>query len=87
MLSWNALSVPKDPDDPKLNYSLTQKAETFMEQQVQNGKPFLLQISHFADHQKYQARQATVTKYETTYAANKMEYHNDSLWAAKSTIW
>lgn len=71
-----------DPLDPKRIDSLTGKAENFMEQQVENGKPFFLQLSHYADHLTFQARRETLEKYRTTYAADKTRYHNDPLWAA-----
>ena len=71
-----------DPDDPKLIFSLTKKGNDFMEKQVTAGKPFFLQISHYANHLKYQARAATRTKYETEYAGNATKYQDCPLWAA-----
>lgn len=69
-------------EDPKLIYSLTNKAEKFIEDQVQHKKPFFLQISHYANHLTYQAKQETIKKYETTYTKDKTKYHKDPLWAA-----
>ncbi|MEY4815395.1 MAG: hypothetical protein RLZZ162_2468, partial [Verrucomicrobiota bacterium] len=36
--------------DPKLVSSLTERASTFMEEQVRAGRPFYLQVSHYAVH-------------------------------------
>ena len=71
-----------DPNDPKLIYSLTRKAEAFLEKQAKTGTPFLLQVSHYANHLDYQALPQTVEKYETERASLKTEYHRDALWAA-----
>lgn len=37
-------------DDPKLIFSLTERAGNFMENQVKEGNPFYLQVSHYAVH-------------------------------------
>ena len=39
------------PGDPKLMFSLTQRAIDFMAQQAKAQKPFYLQISHYAMHE------------------------------------
>ena len=36
--------------DPKLTSSLTERASAFMEEQVREGRPFYLQVSHYAVH-------------------------------------
>ncbi|VGO22702.1 hypothetical protein SCARR_04797 [Pontiella sulfatireligans] len=69
-------------DDPKLIYSLTRKAENFLEKQADSGEPFFLQVSHYANHLKYQALPETVEKYENERVEFKTEYHHDALWAA-----
>ncbi len=71
-----------DPDDPKRIFSLSRRANEFMESQVQAGKPFFLQISHYADHLAYRALSETVAKYETERADKATEYQNNPLWAA-----
>lgn len=53
-----------------------------METQVKAGKPFFLQISHYANHLRYQALQETVHKYETEHADKATPYQNSPLWAA-----
>ncbi len=42
--------IPKDMKDPKLMFSITEKAIGFMEEQVEKGTPFYLQVSHYAMH-------------------------------------
>ncbi len=44
----------KDPKDPKLIFSMTRKAISFMETQAKEGKPFYLQVSHYAEHNAVQ---------------------------------
>jgi arylsulfatase A-like enzyme len=45
--------------DPKLIFDLTSRARDFMEEQVEAGKPFFLQLSHYAVHLSVFYRQAT----------------------------
>ncbi|HSH19283.1 MAG TPA: sulfatase-like hydrolase/transferase, partial [Draconibacterium sp.] len=49
--------------DPKLMFSLTEKAIKFMEDQVQAEKPFYLQISHYAMHAGFECLLETREKY------------------------
>ena len=51
------------PDDPKLMFSITEKAVGFMEEQVQAKKPFYLQLSHYAMHAGYECLPETREKY------------------------
>ncbi len=53
----------KIPDDPKLMFSVTEKAIDFMEEQVQADKPFYLQISHYAMHAGFECLPETREKY------------------------
>ncbi|PHS03124.1 MAG: sulfatase [Blastopirellula sp.] len=78
----NGTGNSKDPNDPKLIFDLSKRANEFMEKQVQAGKPFYLQISHYANHLKYQARKETIKKYETEHADKVTQYQNSPLWAA-----
>lgn len=48
--------------DPKLMFSITTRSIDFMERQARAGKPFYLQLSHYATHAKYQARKATLER-------------------------
>ncbi len=72
----------KDAKDPKKIFEITNKGIKFMEQQAKDGKPFFLQISHYANHKAYQALAETIEKYETKYAGDATEYQNSPLWAA-----
>ena len=55
--------LPDDLTDPKLMFSVTEKAIGFMNAQVKAGKPFYLQISHFAMHEGRECLPATREKY------------------------
>ncbi|MFC1600846.1 sulfatase [Candidatus Sumerlaeota bacterium] len=56
--------TPLPPDDPKRIFSLSRKACDFMSEQVEAGKPFYLQLSHYAVHKRLQSLAATQAKYE-----------------------
>lgn len=71
-----------DPNDPRFIFSLTRKANAFMEEQVQKGNPFYLQILHYANHLAYQALPETIEKYKTLYAKDATAYQKDPIWAA-----
>lgn len=49
--------------DPKLIFSLTDRAVDFMARQARAGHPFYLQVSHYAAHLQIQARPETLAKY------------------------
>lgn len=55
-----------DPEDPKLSFSLTRRANAFMQTQVKEGHPFFIQLSYYAVHPEAQALAATVKKYAGT---------------------
>jgi arylsulfatase A-like enzyme len=55
--------LPKDLSDPKLMFSITEKAIGFMEDQVKKGNPFYLQISHYAMHAGRECLDKTRQKY------------------------
>ena len=55
--------LPKDMTDPKLMFSITEKAIGFMEEQVKAGTPFYLQISHYAMHAGRECLDKTREKY------------------------
>ena len=71
-----------DPEDPKLIFSLSRRANKFMEEQVNAGRPFFLQISHYADHLQYRAKPETIQKYEEKRSNHATAYQNSPLWAA-----
>lgn len=55
--------LPADLSDPKLMFSVTEKAIGFMEQQALAGNPFYLQISHYAMHSGPECLAETRQKY------------------------
>lgn len=55
--------IPEVVTDPKLMFSITEKAIGFMEKQVRNGTPFYLQISHYAMHAGRECLHETRKKY------------------------
>ena len=55
--------LPRDMTDPKLMFSITEKAIGFMEEQVKKDTPFYLQISHYAMHEGRECLDKTRAKY------------------------
>lgn len=55
--------LPEDLTDPKLMFSVTEKALGFMEEQSRASRPFYLQISHYAMHEGRECLPATREKY------------------------
>ena len=55
--------LPDDLTDPKLMFSVTERAIGFMEDQVKASQPFYLQISHYAMHEGRECLPATREKY------------------------
>lgn len=55
--------LPVDMTDPKLMFSMTDKAIGFMEEQVEKDNPFYLQISHYAMHAGRECLDETREKY------------------------
>jgi arylsulfatase A len=78
----NGTGQSDDVNDPKRIFELSRKSVDFIEKQVKASKPFYLQISHYANHTKYQALQKTINKYETEHADKATKYQNSPLWAA-----
>lgn len=50
--------------DPKRVYEVTARSVAFMERKVQEGKPFFLQVSHYADHLSFLSSPKMLKKYE-----------------------
>ena len=63
----NKPGTPDDPEvyasDPKLMFSITEKAIDFIEEQSKQGNPFYCQISHYAMHSGAQCLEETRKKY------------------------
>jgi arylsulfatase A-like enzyme len=66
-------------NDPKRIETITDRALNFMGRQVKAGNPFFLQVSHYATHVDYQAKEATHKKYQQK---AKGEIHSNDKYAA-----
>ena len=64
-------------DDTKQMFSLTRRSLDFMERQAKAGRPFYLQVSHYATHARWQATKKTLEKYEQDPAFAKIENRRD----------
>jgi len=62
--SVNDVPTGDKVENPKQIFSITQSGISFMERQSKAGKPFFLQLSHYANHARYESRPATLKKYE-----------------------
>lgn len=62
-ITMNEDGDAKDPNDPKQTFSMTRKAQAYMQKQVKEGHPFYLQLSYYAVHSKPQALASTLAKY------------------------
>lgn len=56
--------TPLPDDDPKRIFSLSELTNEFMREQVNAGKPFYVQLSHYAMHIWHDSLQATRDKYK-----------------------
>lgn len=66
-------------EDPKLVRSLTERASAFLDEQVRAGRPFYLQVSHYAVHLDIQHSAAAM---ERTKALTPGKKHNLATFAA-----
>lgn len=55
---------PLPADDPKRIFSLTRRANAFMARCAAAGRPFFLQVSHYALHVRHAALPATLAKWK-----------------------
>jgi len=73
----NAEGKSTDPKDPKLMFGITERSTKFMEEQAKAGRPFYLQMSHYAGHNPVQFLPETLGKHlespEITRIENKGE--------------
>ena len=60
----NGIKWPVALQDPKLIFSLTERAGKFMEKQVREGNPFYMQVSHYAVHLGITYTQNSLDKYQ-----------------------
>lgn len=74
--------TPLPPADPKRIFSVTHRANTFMEQQVRSRRPFFMQVSHYAVHVQHQALDETMRKYQRQNLAGQKPKKEVALYAA-----
>lgn len=70
-----------DDPDPKRIFSITQSGNDWMEKQVDAGKPFYLQLSHYATHLAVFSKKSTL---DETQSRSPGERHNQAAHAAMS---
>lgn len=75
----NADGNTNDPQNPKDIFGITQRGIAFMEKNVKAGKPFYLQLWHYAVHGPVQSKQATEQRYAAKPAG---QTHNATDFAA-----
>ena len=68
-----------DPANPKDIFGITERAIAFMEASVDTGRPFYMQLSHYAPHVAFRALAETVEKWERIEPGAT---HTDSVYAA-----
>lgn len=82
----NKTSQPIDPAtgersdtsaDPKLMFSITRRSLDFIERQAKAGRPFFVQLSHYATHARYQATKPTLEKYQKNPVFAKIAHPRD----------
>ncbi len=66
--------TPLPADDPKRIFSLTRRANAFIERQAAADRPFFMQVSHYALHVQHAARPETVAKYGSLPHAAMRQY-------------
>jgi len=59
-------------ENPKQIFSITQSGISYMKRQSKSGKPFFLQLSHYATHAMYESRPATLKKYQSNPIFNQI---------------
>ena len=67
----NGIEWPAALEDPKLIFSLTERAGNFMEEQVENKQPFYMQVSHYAVHLGITYTRESFNKYSQTAPGEK----------------
>ena len=78
--------TPLPADDPKRINSITARADLFMEEQVAAGKPFFMQLSHYAVHVDHQALEATVDKYRHLGQSAAPKYQDEATYLYAAMI-
>ena len=69
--------TPLPPEDPKRIFSITDRAHRFMEEQVEAGRPFFLELSHYAVHVDHMALKETIEKYRRLRRPQDKRYQSE----------
>ncbi len=67
-----------DDENPKDIHGITKRSIAFMTEQVRDGKPFYLQLSHYAVHGPNQASKESIRRFEKLPAGR---FHKDPVYA------
>lgn len=70
--------TPLPPDDPKRIFSITRRAERFMEEQAKAGRPFFMQLSHYAVHVNHAALPETIERYRKLPRPDDPKYQSEA---------
>ena len=70
--------TPLPADDPKRIFSTADRADAFMEEQAAAGRPFFMQLSHYAVHVTHMALEETIEKYRNLPPASQSKYNSES---------
>jgi len=70
--------TPLPADDPKRIFSITCRAHEFMEKQVKSGRPFFMELSHYAVHVNHSALSETIEKYRKLPRSKSKKYHGEN---------
>lgn len=68
--------------DPKRIFSLTDSADVFMTEAVQQGRPFYLQLSHYAPHTPIEGRPSSLTEWANTSLHPPGQKHSNAEYGA-----
>ena len=74
--------TPLPPEDPKRIFSVTRRAIDFLKEQADAGRPFFMQVSHYAVHVGLAAREETIEKYRRLARAQNIKKKNLPTYAA-----
>lgn len=70
--------VPEPKNGPKDVFGVTKRAIKFIENQVEDGKPFFVQLSHWAVHGPFESSEPSQKKFEDL---KRGEFHTDPVYA------
>jgi arylsulfatase A-like enzyme len=70
--------TPLPADDPKRIFSVADRADDFMEEQVVADRPFFMQLSHYAVHVDHMALSETIEKYRNLPPASQSKYNSEN---------